>query len=213
MPETTHSISFSTPNLPHDEVLSRCWACIKSAGAKGGGTYTLQWIGSEDDTQIVAQRKELPRDALPNISEHPSTYNYASFSAWIDTHEFALTFFSTTTTIEYDLVFVSNAVRSPGPAWLTRLMGDLAVALSIDCTALLTCGDEERDTEERRKKGEPLVDIVQERALGKSDLGFPKLALLHHEATDPELWEAARNAGHRIGIIRKDWIMISSVHE
>ncbi len=92
-------------------------------------------------------------------------------------------------------------------------MGDLVKALDVDCAALLMNTGEEHDTQVRREKGEDLFDIIQDRALGNTDTGFPQLALLRQDKTDPKLWEAARNAGRRIGVIRKDWIMISSVHE
>ncbi len=213
MPETSHSVSFSTPILSHEDVLARFWACLRTAGAKGGGQYTLLWLGDEETTRTVANVEGLSRETLPAITEPPSSYNDASFSMWIDTHEFLLTFHRTPREIRYGLLFISNAVRNPGPHWLTRLMGDLAKALDVDCAALLMNTGEEYDTHIRREKGEDFFDIIQDRALGNTDIGFPQLALLRQDKTDPELWEAARNAGHRIGIIRKDWIMISSIHE
>ncbi len=213
MPREAHSIAFSRPSLSNLEVLERFWSCLRARGAKGGGEYALHWLGDAEDTKTIADVSGLSRDEFPSVVEDESLYNVAEFPFWIEAHEFVLSVRRTFAPVRYGLQFSGNAVQQPGPRWLTRIMGDLVVALDLECSALLSIDQEEYDTEQRRKNGESLVDIVHDRALGKTDLGFPLLALFRHETVDPELWTVVPDLGHRIGVIRGDWVMISSIHD
>lgn len=192
-------------------MLQRLWGALSCHGFVGGGSYFLERYSADGvSADVVAVRKGLSRDGLP-VVEEKGGYNFASLTCWIDAHEVGVQIDLRSDRPEYGLLFVGDAVRSPGPHLLTQVMGQLVVDLEIDCALLNESGAQETEASDWRKQGRPLLDVVLAR-LGSDDIADPFLAVVRPELVSWEHESHCRDAGLRVGTLPNGLTMISSVH-
>lgn len=212
MPLTAHSIALSDIALPHNEVVERIWRALETLGVKSGGAYCLKRYTPDGSIILVADREGLPRESLPAVEESPDSYNSVTYSLWIDTMEILMLADGSVSPPEYTLVFMGNATKRPGQAWLARACEALLVTLGIEVAVLLASTGEETETEHRRAAGTPLVALVFERLRGLSPLGPPLLAVVDAKTVPSEIYEEAHAIGVRVGTMPSGAVMFSTIH-
>lgn len=213
MPHDAHSIVLSAPEMPTEAVVETIWRALRDLRVKSGGSYTLERYDEDrSNAMLVASHSGSPVDRLPQVHEAPDEYDVLTYSLWIDTMEILMLVDARSTPIRYSLVFMGNAIRSPGPHWLARACEALVSALGIEVATLLASGGQETETASRLAAGMSLSALVIEAARGTSPLGPPLLAVLDPATVPPDLYDAARDAGVRVAVLPTGAVMLSTIH-